>query len=483
MSQTIVIVGGGVTGIAAAYNLSKQVKAGGVDARIMVVEREDRLGGKTQTDVVDGLVIEHGPDSFLVSKPWFAQLCKELGMPTVGTNPNVKSTYIYSKGRLEKLPVGMQIMIPTEIGPFVKTRLISWPGKIRAAMEPFIPLKQTDDDESIGSFVSRRFGREVLESIAGPLMGGIHGGDWDGVSIKSTFPMFSKMEKQGSLLVQGIKNKANKPKGPTGSAFQTVPTGLKSAVDAVVAACQGVEFRQGTAVTSLVPAGSGYTVTLSTGETVAADVVILAAPAYVASALMAGFRSDVAAELDQIPYGNSCVVALAYDRKDIEHPLDASGFLVPHTEPMNVTASTWVSVKWPHSAPEGKVLLRCFVGRGAGKDWTQEADEAIVAEARKGLAEAMGLKAEPKLTRIYRWPRAMAQYRVGHLERIDRVDALMQKQPGLYLAGAAYRGVGLGDCVREGNTAAERAAKHLGWTTAGSSAGSGAAPATGAAAK
>jgi oxygen-dependent protoporphyrinogen oxidase len=283
--------------------------------------------------------------------------------------------------------------------------------------------------------------------------------------------MFPKLEKQGSLLVQGIKNKANKPKGPTGSAFQTVPTGLKSAVDAIVGACQGVEFRTGTSVEKLEPTGGKYTVALSTGETVEADAVILATPAYVASGLMKDFRSDVAAELDGIPYGNSCVVALAYNRKDVEHPLDASGFLVPHTEPMNVTASTWVSIKWPHSAPEGKVLMRCFVGRGAGKDWTKESDEVIIAEARKGLEEAMGLKAEPTLARVYRWPRAMAQYRVGHLERIDRIDALMQTQAGLYVAGAAYRGVGIGDCVREGNTAAERTAKHLGWTAGGAVAG------------
>lgn len=465
MSQTIVIVGGGITGLAAAYHLTKQVKSAGRDAKIILVERDEKLGGKTQTEVVDGLVIEAGPDSFIAHKPWFGQLCKELGLPLVGTNPKVKSTYIYSQGRLEQLPVGMQIMIPTEVWPFIKTRLLSPLGKLRAGMEPLIPLKTTDEDESIGSFVSRRFGREVLENLAGPLMGGIHGGDWDGVSIKATFPMFPKMEKeQGSLLLAGWKNKANKPKGPTGSAFQTVSTGLNQAVQALVKAMEGdVDFRMGTAVTSLAPAGEKYEVALSTGEVLAADAVVLATPAYVAAELMKPFRGDVAAELDEIPYGNSCVVALGYNRADIDHPLDASGFLVPHTEPMDVTASTWVSVKWPHSAPEGKVLLRCFMGRSYGKDWTEESDEAILSAVRAGLEKAMGLKAEPIVTRIFRWPRAMAQYKVNHLDRVDRVDKLMQQQPGVYLAGAAYRGVGLPDCVREGNQAAERVAKHLGW--------------------
>ncbi|HYG60057.1 MAG TPA: protoporphyrinogen oxidase, partial [Symbiobacteriaceae bacterium] len=338
MTQTIVIVGGGVTGLAAAYNLHKQVKAAGKDARILVVEKDDKLGGKTQTEVVDGLVIEHGPDSFIAHKPWFGQLCKELGLDVVGTNPKIKSTYIYHHGHLERLPVGMQIMIPTEVVPFLKTRLLSPLGKLRAGLEPFIPIKKTDEDESIGSFVSRRFGREILENLAGPLMGGIYGGDWDGVSINATFPTFPKMEKEkGSLLLAGWSNKANKPKGPTGSMFQTVPSGLRSAVDALIAASPSVEYMLGTAVTRLVPVGEKYEVTLSTGDTVDADAVVLAAPAYVAAGLIEQFRSDVAAELNEIPYGNSCVVVMAYNRSDVNHPLDASGFLVPGNPPTGTT--------------------------------------------------------------------------------------------------------------------------------------------------
>lgn len=467
MRPTVLIVGGGVTGLAAAYNVQKQAKAAGVEPRIVLVEREDRLGGKTRTEVVDGMVIEHGPDSFIAHKPWFGQLCKELGLPTVGTNPNVKTTYIWHKGRMEPLPVGMQIMIPTETWPFVTTRLISPLGKLRAAMEPFIPLKKTDEDESIGSFVSRRFGQEVLENVAGPLMGGIYGGDWNGVSMKATFPMFMKMEKeQGSLLLAGHRNKANKPKGPTGSAFQTVPTGLQTAVDAIVKACDTVEFKLGTSVERLVREGAGYAVSLSTGEEVHADAVVLAVPAYVAASLIQGTVPDAAAELNEIPYGNSVVVALGYNRSDVSHPLDASGFLVPAREPLDVTASTWVSVKWPHAAPKDKVLLRCFIGRGVGKDWTKESDETLIATAREGLERTMGLKADPFLTRIYRWPRAMAGYRVGHLDRMDKVDGMMKQAPGLYLAGAAYRGVGLPDCVREGMQAAEKIAKQLGWAAA-----------------
>lgn len=464
MSQTIVIVGGGATGLAAAYHLRKQVKAGNIDAKIILVERDATLGGKAKTDVVDGMVIEHGPDSYLSYKPWFGQLAKELGLPTVGTNPKVKTIYIVRKGRMEQLPVGMNIMIPTEVVPFLKTRLLSPLGKLRAGMEPLVPVRKTDDDESIGSFVGRRFGREVLENIAGPLMGGIHGGDWENVSIKCTFPSFVKMEKEGgSLLLQGWRNKSNKPKGPTGSAFQTVQTGLNSALQAVVKASEGVDFRTSTEVTALKAVDGRYFVTLSTGEQIDADAVVLAVPAYVAAALIQEFRGDVAGELNEIPYGNSCVAALAYNRSDVKHPLDASGFLVPASEPLEISASTWVSTKWPHSAPDDKVLLRCFVGRGHGRDWTKEPDAVILKTVNDALKQTMGLEAEPFLTRVFKWPKSMAQYRVGHLSRMDRVDQLMEQQPGLYLAGAAYRGVGLGDCVREGMTAADKAMKHLGW--------------------
>ncbi|MDB4896309.1 MAG: protoporphyrinogen oxidase, partial [Firmicutes bacterium] len=259
MKNRIIIAGGGITGLTAAYRLQQKARAAGVAAEIILVERDERLGGKTQTELIDGLVIEQGPDSFLVHKPWFAQLCKELGLPMVGTNPQVKTTYIYHKGRLEPLPTGMQLMIPTEAGPFLKSRLLSPAGKLRAGLEPLVPVKRGDGDESIGSFVGRRFGQEMLNNVAGPLMGGIHGGDFDSVSMKATFPQFMKMEREhGSLLLQGRRNKANKPKGPTGSAFQTVPTGLKTVVDTLVKACDGVKVLLNTAITAVEPAAEGY---------------------------------------------------------------------------------------------------------------------------------------------------------------------------------------------------------------------------------
>lgn len=465
--ERILIAGGGITGLSAAYTLLKKAREAGRSPEIIVVEKETRLGGKTQTEVVDGMVIEAGPDSVIAYKPWAVQLARELGLETVGTNPEIRSTYILHRGRLERLPVGMQIMIPTEVMPFLKTRLLTPWGKLRAGLEPFMPIKRDDADESIGSFVGRRFGQEVLNNLAGPLMGGIYGGNFNAVSMKATFPRFLQMEREGgSLLLQGWRDKANKPKGPTGSAFVTVKGGLNQLVQALVSRLEGqVRFVTGVCLTGLVPApgGRGYVAGLDNGQRIEADAVILALPAYVAAGLVREYLPEVATELNTIPYHNSVVAALAYRRQDVAHPLDTSGFLVPATEPTTVTAATFVSSKWPHAVPEEMVLIRCFIGRGEGKDWTKEPDSVIVGHARKELERLIGMTAEPTLTRVFKWPRAMPQYRVGHLERMDRVDRLMAQAPGLYVGGAAFRGVGLPDCVREGTQAAQRAVQYLGW--------------------
>ncbi|WP_374712528.1 protoporphyrinogen oxidase [Symbiobacterium terraclitae] len=467
MQERILIAGGGMTGLSAAYSLLKKAQAAGRNPEIILVEKENRLGGKTQTEVVDGMIIEEGPDSVIAYKPWAVELARELGLETVGTNPRIRSTYILHKNRLEQLPVGMQVMIPTEVWPFLTTRLLTPWGKLRAGLEPFVPVRRSDEDESIGSFVGRRFGREVLENIAGPLMGGIYGGDFNAVSMKATFPRFLAMEREGgSLLLQAWRNKALKPKGPTGSAFVTVKGGLNRLVQALVARLEGrVRLLTGVSLTGLVPGPErrGYVAGLDDGQRIEADAVILALPAYASAGLVRDWLPDVASELSAIPYHHSVVAALAYNRSDVSHPLDASGFLVPVREPTVVTASTWVSSKWPHAVPEDKVLIRCFIGRGVGRDWTKEPDDLIIAHARKELERLMGLTAEPILTRVFKWRRAMPQYLVGHLDRMDRVDRLMAQAPGLYLGGAAFRGVGLPDCVREGAQAAEKAARHLGW--------------------
>jgi oxygen-dependent protoporphyrinogen oxidase len=466
----ILIVGGGMTGLSAAYQLQKWAAKTGALPVIHLVEKADRLGGKTSTELVDGLVVERGPDSFVGHKPWLKELAKELGLALTGPNPAVKKTYIWSGKRLEPLPIGLQIMIPTQFGPFIRTPLLSPWGKLRAAMEPFIPARKVEGDESIGSFVRRRFGQEMLEQIAGPLMAGIYGGNWDEISMQASFPQFMKIEREkGSLLLNALRNKRQaQPQSTTGSPFLTVPTGLQTIVDRLAAVLEGrVQFHLGTMVTALEPVqgAGGYRVRLSSGEEMTADAVIVATPAYVAADLVDGFLPAISTELREVPYGNSVVVALGYRRADLDHPLDGTGFIVPARYPMEVTASTWVSSKWAHAAPSDKALLRVFLGRAGGKDWTTESDEAILAEIQKGLRETMGLTGEPFLTRIFRYRQANPQYRVGHLDRMAKLRRQLPR--GLYLAGAAYGGVGLPDCVREGQVVAEKVANQLGWIREG----------------
>lgn len=466
MAKRVVIVGGGITGLTAAYRL---IQGAGEALEVHLIERAERLGGKTGTERTEGFVIEQGPDSFVGHKPALVNLCKELGIELTGPNPQMKKTYIWSGKRLEPLPVGLQLMIPTEFGPFIKTPLLSWKGKLRAGLEPLIPARKETSDESIGSFVRRRFGQEMLEGIAGPLMGGIYGGSFDEVSMGAAFPQFMKIEREkGSLLLNALRNKAQaKPKSTTGSAFLTAPKGLQTIVDRLVEEIDGkVKIHLGKAVQSVAPVApvtvespAQWFITLSTGEALVADALILATPAWATADLIGGALPEVAGELRAVPYGNSVVVALGYSKEEVGHPLDGTGFLVPARYPMEVTASTWVSSKWAHAATPDRALLRVFLGRGNGKDWTVESDEVVLAEVKKGLRETMGVTGEPFLTRIFRYQRSNPIYRVGH---IDRMKALRAKLPtGLYLAGAPYSGVGLPDCVREGQEVAAQVVQGL----------------------
>lgn len=461
----ILIAGGGITGLTAAYRLQKLAEAAGVTPEIIVVERDERLGGQVQTDRVDGLVIEEAPDSFLMRKPWLAELCQELGLPLVGTNQQVRKTYVLHKGALEPLPSGIQLFIPTKIRPFLRSRLLSPLGKLRALAEPLVPVKRSaKGDEAIGSFVERRFGPELLERIAAPMTAGVYGGDPYELSLEATFPQFLKMERERGSLLLGAR-RAAPARGTTGSLFQTVPTGLRSVIDALLEATAGVQYRTATSLTGLapLPSGKGYAVELSTGERLEVDAAILTLPAYASADLIEPFLPAVAAELNGIQYASVVVAALAYNRSDLAQPLDATGFLVPASEALPISASTWVSTKWPHTTPDDKVLLRGFLGRDGGKDWTAESDEAILAAVKESFRQTMGLVAEPILTRVFRWPRSRPRYKVGHLDRVARIEGVMQEAPGLYLAGAAYRGLGLPDCVREGADAAQQVAQHLGW--------------------
>jgi len=462
MNQRILIAGGGITGLSAAYHLQKRARATGQTPEIILVERDERLGGQIQTQVDGDLIIEEAPDSFLVRKPWLMQLCQELGLTLVGTNDQIKKTYILNNGELEPIPEGMQLFIPTKLKPFVKSKLMSQGGKLRAMLEPVIPIRQTDEDESAGHFIARRFGREMVEKIGAPLIAGVYGGDPYELSLKATFPQFLTMERERGSLLKAARKTAP-AKGTTGSLFQTVQGGLHSVIEALVAATPDVQYQTGRTLISLTHVGSRQLAGLSSGETLEVDAVVLTLPAFVTADLVAAAMPELALELQAIEYASAVVVALAYNRVDVMHSLDASGFLVPSSEGLPITASTWVSSKWPHMASGNRVLLRAFLSRSGDRDWVTEPEVEILVAVRHTFEQVMGLTADPVLTRIFRWPRSRPRYKVGHLDRVQRIDRLIEQAPGLYVAGAAYRGLGLPDCVRDGASVADQIAVQFNW--------------------
>ncbi|MFO7173081.1 MAG: protoporphyrinogen oxidase [Bacillota bacterium] len=495
----VAVVGGGITGLAAAYYLEQQARAAGREVEIHLLEEAPVLGGKVQTEQAGELTIEAGPDSYLARKVAATRLAQAVGLgdALVESTPGRLKTYVYHRGRLHPLPEGMVLVAPTRIGPFLASPLISPLGKLRMALDLVLPPRQEEGDESIGAFLRRRLGDEAVEVLAGPLLSGIYAGNPDELSLLATFPMFRDLERRHGSLVRGLLRQARgarapaagqtrppagpaapgeaRPPGAPGrrdtpgsrSAFVSLRGGLGRLVRAVAGALQVTRVRTGTAVRRLErgPGGLGhpgrYRLTLGDGTTLQADAVILAVPAYAAAPLVEPISPGAAAALAAIPYVSTAVVALAYRRSQVP-PLEGSGFVVSHRERRSVTACTWVSSKWPHLVAGDWALLRCFVGRAGDEELALAPEPEILAAVRRDLAEMMDLRAEPALTRVYRWPRAMPQYRVGHLERLARIEAALAAEPGIILAGAAYRGVGVPDCISQGEQAARQAAAFLG---------------------
>lgn len=463
-TRSVVIIGGGIAGLSAAYHLQKNLANAGLSRRITVLESSDRLGGKIRTERVDDFVIEGGPDTFLASKPWAKQLCQELGLDgrLHGTNPAHKNTYVLRKGQLQPLPDGLTMMIPTGIASMLQTKLLTWPAKIRMGLDLFIPPKSLDGDESLGAFVSRRLGRSAYENLIEPLMSGIYAGDGDALSLQATFPYLRDLELNYGGLVKGAlatrkKMAKNGRRAPgTRSAFLTPQTGLQEIVEAVVGWLykHDCELRTSQTVTNLDWTGSRYLIEMGHGESLASDAVILATPAFRSAEILSRLAPDLASELNAIPYVNAATVSLAYDQNHLPYPLDGYGYVIPRREGRRALACTWTSTKFPHRAPKEKALLRVFFGR-AGEGFEVPTDETeLIRLAREELAQTMNIQAEPILSRAFYWEKAMPQYNLGHLERLKRIEKQVKAHAGLALAGNAYGGIGIPDCIHSGELAA-----------------------------
>jgi oxygen-dependent protoporphyrinogen oxidase len=479
-SWRIAVVGGGVSGLAATYALAR-ARREGAPIEEFLIEGRDRVGGVIQTESVEGFLIEGGPDSFLAEKPEAAALCRELGLSEslMGSNDHERRTYILLDGRLVPLPDGLMLLVPTRLWPMVTTRLLSLRAKVAMAAEWFT-LPPSDNagevaDESVGSFVRRHFGDDMLENIADPLLAGVYGGDSAALSVRSVLPRFWEMERRHGSLTRATlaAMKKRRAMGRSGAQTASEPLPLfmtlKEGLGKIVATLKGgleesrVHLRQ--RVVSLEASASGegsrYTLRCEGGAAHPADAVILAMPAYQGAAILSPLDAEVGNLLAAIPYSSSITVSLGYENEIVGRLPPGFGFLVPKKENRRLLACTFVHAKFPHRAPEGKALLRCFLGGSRDPEVLKLADEEVLSLVRRELQEILGLSAAPLFWRIYRWPASMAQYVVGHAERIRRIQAALEAHPGLLLAGNAFMGIGISDCVRTGKSAAERALQFL----------------------
>ncbi len=459
----IAILGGGIAGLAAAYQaVFLAHERGWPTERIVLFEADDRLGGKITTLRRDGFVVEGGPDTFLATKPWAVELCRELGIEDRlrGTNPHRKATYVLHRGRLEPLPDGLTMMIPTRFAPMLRTRLLTWPEKARMGLDFFLPPRRTEDDESLGAFITRRLGRGAYEGLIEPLLSGIYAGDGDRLSMPATFPYLRDLEQQYGGLIKGalaMRRKMGKRAPGTRSAFLTPETGLAEIVEALEAylRAHGAALWTRTPVTALTPTAEGFRITTPQGQFFA-RAVVLATPAYITADLVAPFAPEAAAALRGIPYTTTATVSLAYRESDLPRPLDGYGYVIPRREGREALACTWTSTKFPHRAPEGYALLRVFVGRDGQEDAIPWTEDALVAIARRELAQTLGITAAPLFAEVFVWPQAMPQYTLGHLERVAAAEKALAPWPNLALAGNAYRGIGIPDCIRSGREAVRK---------------------------
>ncbi len=474
----VAVVGGGITGLSAAYTLTKQADAHGLDLRVTLLDAADRWGGKVRTDRVDGpgdapFIVEGGPDSFITQKPWALELARELGIEDrlLDTNDDRRQTYVLRRGRPVPLPDGVMMIIPTRVMPFALSPLISIPGKIRMAFDAIIPPKLDGEDETLAEFVTRRLGAEALDRLAEPLMSGIYNAEADRQSLLATFPRFRAIEEKYGSLIRGMlaarrasRQRAREDGGGKKHAFFiSLKRGTQELTDALVSALSGdprVDMRLNAPAARIDALDDGMAgLVLADGERLDVDAIVLSAPAYVAARLVESIAPDAAEKLSAIRYVSTGTVSLGYREDEFEHPLNGFGIVIPRSEGRRINAITWTSTKFDYRAPEGYVLIRVFFGGSRTPEMMEKGNDELVRIVREELADIMGVHAEPVMRKIVRWVDSNAQYDVGHLDRVAAIEAALP--PEIVVAGSPYRGVGLPDCVHQGQMAAEQIVERL----------------------
>lgn len=466
----VVVIGAGLSGLTAAHRIEERSRSARRLVEVQVLEAKDRIGGVIWTDRENGFTIEGGPDSFITNKPWGLDLCHGLGLgdQLIETDAGHRRSFVVRGGKLAPVPEGFVLMAPHRLAPILASPILSWRGKLRFLMDLVIPRRDEEDggEESLASFVRRRFGREALDRLVQPLVAGIYTADPNDLSLRATLPQFLAMEREHrSLILAGLRgSRSLGPRDPSRSAsgarygmFVSLVDGMDALPKALAAALGPGTVRTGTVVRRISRDESAgvWLVELLDGPPIEADAVILATEAHVAARLLDAQDSALAHHLRAIPYASSAIVNLGYRRDQIKHPLDGFGAVVPAIEGRSILAISFLSVKFPNRAPTGSVLLRVFLGGAMNPGLLELDDDAIEQVVERELGELIGATGRPLFSRIGRHPRSMPQYHLGHLERVAAIRLQLAKCSRLYLAGVAYDGVGIPDCVHAAQSTAD----------------------------
>ncbi len=474
--KSVIIVGGGISGLSTAFALLEQAASADLPLFCTLLDAAPVWGGKIVTHRVGRWVLEAGPDSFLSQKPWAMDLCRRLGIADqlINTNPVEKKASVLRGGQLHELPEGLVTFTPSQLGPFFRSGLLSWMDLARMGCDVLIPPRRSTEDESLAAFFRRRFGRHACERVMEPLMAGIYAGDAEQMSLRATFPRFYELEQTYGSVIRGMmaarRARAQIPADgrPRHTMFVTLKNGLADLVAGMTARIQqgGAVLKTGVQAEALRvrshQAGRWmYDVICSDGTALSAEALVLATPAYVSADLVRPLSPLAAGLMETIPYASTATISLIYPAAAVGRSLQGFGFVVPRVEGRDVIAATWTSIKWPHRAPPDEVSVRCYLG-GVGREAILERDdEALVRCVRDELASIVGLHATPQYVEVNRWHRAMPQYTIGHLDRLAQLEAAVSRFGGLTITGAGYRGVGLPDCIRDGAETAARTLRYL----------------------
>lgn len=465
MKRSVAVIGGGISGLAAANHLRRIAP----EIDVELIEAGSRVGGVIQTTHKDGFLIEGAADNFITASPSAIALCKELGLgdDLIGTNPDQRGAMVVSRGKLEKIPEGFVVMAPSRIWPLLSTKILSPMGKLRSGCEIFIPRKRASNDESLKSFICRRFGQEMFDRLVQPLVGGIYTADPNRLSVGATMPRFLEMERKYGSLIRGMlrqrrskKQPVEKSGGARYSQFMTLRGGMSRLIDALAESLPADRLHMDSPVECIIPNGANWSIACSGNNPRLrrVDGVIVAAPAKHASRMLSQVDSTISNELGAIEYASCAVVSLAFRRDQIDHPLESFGFVVPQIENHLILSCSFSSIKYEGRAPEGTVLMRVFIGGACQGGLLRMPDVQLKELAQWELAKLLKIHGEPLISHTTRQTHAMPQYHVGHKDRVAKIDDQLKSFPTLALAGSALNGVGIPGCIESGQQAAQRIA-------------------------